>query len=122
MTDIVLNLPVPRSINRTKRPNWAATRRTAEWVRTADHCRRLQFGPQWNPKPITCFELHVLLDETYRGDLDNVLKLLIDWLRTNAGLITDDGAKQMRKLTIERGYTSEGCCVTIRPLRTGDPT
>lgn len=114
--EIVLDLPVPRSINRTKRPNWAATRRTAEWARTADHCRRLQLGPQWDVKPVDRFELLVIVDESYRGDIDNILKLLIDWLRTNAGLVTDDAAKNMREITIKRGFVPQGCRVTVKPI------
>jgi hypothetical protein len=45
------------------------------------------------------FTAHITLDQSYRGDADNAIKLLLDTAK-GYGLIQDDGPKYMRRLLV----------------------
>jgi Holliday junction resolvase RusA-like endonuclease len=115
--DIVLDLPAPPSVNRTRKIDWAGRRQLTAWKNVADgyvlaaKCR--QISPLVLCK-VPRFELFILISESHtRIDLDNGLKALIDYLR-NIDLIEDDGPKFMRRLTVEWGRAPFGCRVTVR--------
>jgi Holliday junction resolvase RusA-like endonuclease len=110
--DIVLDLPSPLSVNRTRKIDWTAYAKTREWVARADAMflavkRKL-------PPPIRGrYEIFITLKEG-RIDADNAVKLLVDTVR-RFGLVEDDDPKHLRRLTVEFGPV-EGSRVTIRPM------
>ena len=118
MTWFVLDLPVPKSVNRLRKVDWQASRGIKSWTAKADalvlaaRCRSrdpIRFAPARR------FELAITISETHtRIDLDNGLKHIIDYLKRIEAIV-DDGPKHMRKLTVEWGTAPEGCRVAIRP-------
>lgn len=116
--DIVLDLPSPPSVNRTRKIDWKGKQQLTAWGNVADgfvlaaKCRSV------NPLRMTKikrFELLITLSETNnRLDLDNGLKALIDYLR-RIELIEDDSPKHMRRLVVELGIAPFGARVIVRP-------
>jgi Holliday junction resolvase RusA-like endonuclease len=120
--DIILDLPVPPSVNRTRRIDWSAVRTMKAWSNVADAYVLAAKGRTDSPLKlirVPRFEITVTLDEKQaRIDLDNSLKCLIDYLR-RIELIEDDSPKHMRRLVVQWGTAPFGCRVTIRPLAGG---
>jgi Holliday junction resolvase RusA-like endonuclease len=117
--DIVLDLPAPLSVNRTRKVDWVGKRKWTAWQNVADGYVLAAKGRSRSPlkiAKIARFELLITISEQHsRVDLDNGLKGLIDYLR-RIELIEDDGPKHMRRLTVEWGPAPYGCRVTIKPL------
>lgn len=114
-TDIVLDLPVPPSVNRTRRVNWAYSQAYAEWFAAADALVMAQGRRRGIGIPGK-YEAHILLDERLcRLDADNGIKALIDYAR-RIELVHDDNRKFLRKITVEWGEAPEGCRLTIREV------
>jgi len=117
--DIVLDLPAPPSVNRTRRIDWKGKRQLTAWGNVADAYVLAAKGRSRSPlvlRKIQRFELHILISENHtKIDLDNGLKALIDYLR-RIELIEDDGPKHMRRLVVEWGAARHGCRVTVKPL------
>jgi Holliday junction resolvase RusA-like endonuclease len=115
--DMVLDLPPPPSVNRTRRIDWAARRTVKAWENVADAFLLAAKGREREPlKPakFSRFELLVTMSESMnRIDLDNGLKCLIDYLK-HAGLIEDDGPNHMRRIVVEFGRAPFGVRVTVR--------
>lgn len=116
---IVLDLPPPPSVNRTRQVNWAARSKVRAWTNVADGYVLAAKGRQVRPLVLTKipkFELTVILSEHHtRIDADNGLKALIDYLR-RIELIEDDSYKHMRRLIVEWGIAPFGCRVIVRPV------
>lgn len=116
--DVVLDLPCPPSVNRTRRVNWAAKRETDAWRNVANAYVLAAKGRAVNPlrmSKVKRFELVITLSEHHtKIDLDNGLKALIDYLRY-IEIIEDDSYKHMRKLTVQWGLAPHGCRVAVRP-------
>lgn len=113
---IIIDLPPPLSVNRTRRIDWTSEVRNSNWKRAADaYLLQAKRRPE-NPlklQNIPCFELTITFDENQTGiDLDNGIKGICDYL-VDREVIEDDGPKHMRKLTIEWGEAPEGARVTI---------
>jgi Holliday junction resolvase RusA-like endonuclease len=115
--DVVLHLPVPISVNQTRRVDWTAHKKLKIWKRAADQIVLLAKREK-NPlklERIKRFELTITLCEVQsRIDIDNGLKNLIDYLK-RIELIEDDSPKHMRRLVVEFGEAPLGCVVTVRP-------
>jgi Holliday junction resolvase RusA-like endonuclease len=114
-SDVVLDLPVPPSVNRSRRVNWGKNgyAKVTAWHQTSDG---LLLAARYKPRRVDRFELHVTFSETHtRADLDNGLKSLIDYLRRIEAIV-DDGPQHLRKLAVEWGDAPEGCRVRIVPL------
>jgi Holliday junction resolvase RusA-like endonuclease len=116
--DIVLDLPPPPSVNRTRKVDWTARRQVTAWHNVANAYVLAAKGRQVSPLKLTRvsrFELLIVLSERQtRIDLDNGLKALIDYLR-KIELIEDDSPKHLRRLVVEFGTAPFGCRVTVRP-------
>lgn len=112
---IVFDLPVPPSVNRTRRLDMTSLTRTNTWKRAADGFVLAQRRSQ--PRKIHGpFELLIVMSEAHTGiDLDNGVKALIDYLR-RIDAIQEDAPKFLRKFTVEWGDAPEGCRVHIRGL------
>jgi hypothetical protein len=118
MTDIVLDLPVPISVNSLRRINWREHSRAARWKEVADGYLLVAKARKENPVRILLlerFEIWITLSEDKCIlDADNAVKLLIDYLRYR-DIIKDDGPKFMRRLVVEWGDAPTGCRVTVKP-------
>lgn len=116
--DIVLDLPVPPSVNRTRRIDWKAVRIFTAWKNVADayvFCAKRRENDPVIFTRIPRFELLIVISEVHtKMDLDNGLKALIDYLK-RIELIEDDSPKHLRKLTVTWGLAPHGCRVTVRP-------
>lgn len=118
--DIVLDLPAPPSVNRTRRVDWRGMGRFKGWTRNADALVLASRGRMVNPQrwapPLMRFEVRIVMSEHHtKIDLDNGVKWLIDYLR-RIEVIVDDGPKHMRRLVVEWGLAPEGCRITLRPI------
>jgi Holliday junction resolvase RusA-like endonuclease len=114
--DITLDLPAPPSVNRTRRLDFSSLRIVNAWKNVADAYVLTAKTRKNSPLRLTKvsrFELHVVMSERSRVDLDNGLKALIDYLR-KIELIEDDSPKHMRRLVVEFGHAPMGCRVTVR--------
>lgn len=110
---IVLDLPVPVSVNRTRRVNYAGMPAKRTWMQEAD-CLVMAAG-RLPTAIVGPFELTVTMNEkSWRIDPDNGLKELIDFCR-RLNLIENDSPRFVRKITMEWGEAPEGCRVTIKP-------
>jgi Holliday junction resolvase RusA-like endonuclease len=114
---IVLDLPMPPSVNRIWRANKAGPNRVSkspeyrQWLNHADQVA-MSTGQFRGMKTIVGpFEATVIL-RRQRGDLDNRHKGLLDWLQSR-GVIADD--KYCERLVLEWGEAPAGCRVTIIP-------
>lgn len=119
MPDIVLDLPVPPSVNRTRRGGAGMGAKFKGWTRTADAlvlAAKVRTRDPIKLIKMERFELFITLSERHtKIDLDNGLKWLIDYLR-RIDLIKDDGQKHMRRLTVEWGLAPEGARIIVRPM------
>lgn len=117
--DIVIDLPAPPSVNRTRKVDWAAKGVLRAWQNVADGYVMAAKGRSIQPLKINTvkkFELIVLLSEHHtRIDLDNGLKAVIDYLR-RIEIIEDDSRHHMKRLIVEYGLAPFGCRVTVRPV------
>lgn len=115
--DMVLDLPAPPSVNRTRRVDWSARRGVQAWHNVANAYVLAAKGRQVNPlklAKVARFELLIILSEHHtKIDLDNGLKALIDYLR-KIELIEDDSPKHMRRLVVEFGIAPMGCRVHVK--------
>jgi Holliday junction resolvase RusA-like endonuclease len=116
--DVVLDLPVPPSVNRTRRVDLAGRRKVEAWHNVADEyvmvAKRRAIDPVKLTK-IPRFELFVTVSEQHtRMDLDNGIKSLVDYLR-RIEVIEDDSYKHMRGVHVTWGNARHGVRVVVRP-------
>lgn len=115
--DITLDLPAPPSVNRTRKLDFSSLRVSNAWKSVANEYVLVAKTRKISPLKLTKisrFELHIIMDESSRTDLDNGLKILIDYLR-KIELIENDSPKHMRRLVVGFGHAPFGCRVTVRP-------
>jgi Holliday junction resolvase RusA-like endonuclease len=114
--DIVLDLPPPVSVNKTRRIDWNGHQKVKDWSRLADQfliCAKAAKQVRFDRIPR--YELHITLSEDHcKIDADNGLKLIIDYLRKRE-ITADDGPNQLRKIVVEWGFAAAGAKVIIRP-------
>lgn len=112
MSDIVLDLPVPPSVNRTRRIDWAGHVKFKRWRDTADQLVLAARSHGRIPGPVF---IYITLSESHtRIDLDNGLKWLLDYLK-RIEVIEDDRQSIVRKVILEWGFAPEGCRVEVVP-------
>lgn len=114
--DTILDIPVPLSVNRTRKINRAALSDVRDWYAKADAAIMAsgQFRTARKHRdPATPCEIKIILSETQcRLDPDNPVKNAIDYLR-RLELIENDTGKHVRKITIEWGAAPKGCRIVI---------
>ena len=115
--DIVLDLPPPPSVNKTRKVDWRAQPKVRAWIKGANALTTFAWAAGKRPKEILGrFEATIILNEIKtKADLDNTPKRLIDYARY-LGLIADDSPKYMRRVIIEWGEAPEGCRLILRPM------
>lgn len=114
---IVLNLPIPPSVNRLWRVRDGRPRKSDRYKtwEMAAHGVFLEQGGHRLSKIDGRFNLTVTLDETRRGnsDADNRLKALLDYLQKGARVISND--RLADSITVRWGHAPAGCMVVITP-------
>lgn len=114
--DIVLDVPVPPSVNRTRKIDFRAAALVEKWKADADAMLMLS-GQYRAAKRVPIgdrVELTIILDEQKCDlDPDNSVKAAIDYLR-RIELIRNDDKRFMRRLVVEWGYAPEGCRLVLR--------
>lgn len=114
--DTILDLPIPPSVNRTRRINYRAVPKLNQWKEAAD--KTIMANGQYNKawRNIRCYELTIVLNEAMcRLDPDNPVKSAIDYLR-RIEVITNDSKKFCRGLHIIWGDAPEGMRLVVTPL------
>lgn len=115
---MVIDLPAPPSVNKTRKINWAAVRDVKAWINVANAYVLAAKGRRNSPlrlMKVPKFELLIVFPETSKLDLDNGLKIVIDYLR-KIEAIKDDSPKHMRRLVVEFGNAPLGVRVTVKEL------
>lgn len=114
--DIVLDIALPPSVNRTRKIDWANWAKYKKW-RSDAYFHLLANGQrQKAPRGIGAYELGIVLDPVKcKQDPDNPIKAAIDLLRT-LGVITDDSPKFAKRIVIEWGSAPDGCKLIVRPV------
>lgn len=122
MTDcpaIVIDIPVPPSVNKMRRWNKAAQPIIDAWVK---HAHGVVTASRTYKRELAIdgpYELRIVLNEAMcRSDPDNVVKAGIDYLR-RIELIRDDSPRYARRITIEWGEAPEGCRLILNHARAG---
>jgi Holliday junction resolvase RusA-like endonuclease len=115
-TETVLDLPVPPSVNRTRKVDWAGRADVKRWMMRADELVTLFRSLKGNVRMDGQFEATIILSESHtKMDADNAIKSVIDYaLRLE--LIKDDSPKFMRKITVCWGDAPHGCRLILRPI------
>ena len=116
-TDIVLDLPPPVSVNRSRKIDWRGHKKVAAWKDQADRFLLIaKARKEVRFDKIPRFEIVVVLSEDHvDADADNILKLLIDYLR-HCDIVADDAKHNMRRIVVEWGHAPAGCRVIVRPM------
>ena len=119
--DIVLHLPPPVSVNKTRRIDWTGQQAVKNWKRLADQFVMVaKSRKEVRFDRLDRYELHITLSEDHcELDTDNGLKLIIDYLR-NRDITAGDAKGQLRKLLVEWGYAPAGVRVVVKPLGAGE--
>lgn len=117
MSDIVLDLPPPISVNKLRKIYWPADKKAQEWRDMADRfVLAAKARKEVRFDRLERFELHVLMSEDHtKIDLDNGLKILIDYLHQRE-IVDNDAPKNLRRIVVEWGHAPAGCRITIKPL------
>mgnify|MGYP001607902233 CR=1 FL=1 len=113
--DIVLDIPLPPSVNRTRKIDYAAAAEVEDWKRRTDLVL-MAHGQYRAAKKAALdrFEITIILSEQDCPlDLDNPIKAAIDYLR-RIELIKNDDKRYMRRIVVEWGEAPEGCRLVLR--------
>lgn len=115
--DTILDIPVPLSVNRTRKVNKAALSDVRDWQDKADAAimasGQYRIAKQTRKAEKPC-EIKIILSEKLcRLDPDNPVKSAIDYLR-RIELIENDTGKHVRKITVEWGAAPKGCRIIIQ--------
>ena len=117
-TQIVLDLPIPPSVNRTRRIDWSGHKQVKEFYTRADFF--LSAHDRDAPRKTRCitgpYELTLAIPETLSGiDLDNHCKTLIDYL-VSREFVGGDDKRYLRRLVVEWAFETVACRITIKDL------
>lgn len=116
--EIVLDVPPPPSVNRTRKVHWRGHQKYKAWKKAAGlHLvANGQFRPARRGIP-NRYELTITLNEKICGmDPDNPVKAACDLLRS-LEIIRDDSPWYARRIVIEWGDAPDGCRMTLRSVR-----
>jgi Holliday junction resolvase RusA-like endonuclease len=118
--EISVNLPTPPSVNRlwcSGRGRVFRSKAYLDWIRAAD--AELMASRQMPKRRIEGpFAAHITLSRKVRGDVDNRVKGLLDFLQSREVIRNDSDCQQV---TAEWGETECGCRVTLREWRRMTP-
>ena len=118
--EITLDLPIPPSVNRTRRVDWGGHKQVKEFYLRSDlflsaHDRE---APRKTRVITGPYQLTIAIPETLSGiDLDNHCKTLIDYLVARE-FVAGDGKQHLRRLVVEWAFETVACRITIKDLST----
>lgn len=107
---LVLDLPLPPSVNRVTARLGNSSTIVKTWIRQADFHVLLQKQRILDWHTAGAFALHVTWSEDSSGDIDNRIKILLDYLQ-RIELVEND--RHCRHLTVCYGDAPEGCRVRL---------
>lgn len=116
---VVLDLPMPPSVNRIWRANRAGPNKVSKseeykkWLKHADSVAMSMAQFRGLKTIVGPFEAKIVL-RRQQGDLDNRAKGVLDWLQSR-GVVVDD--KFCERLVLEWGEAPVGCRVTVTPIQ-----
>lgn len=113
--EIVLDVPAPPSVNRTRKVHWRGHKKYVAWKKNAG-LRLIENGQYRAARGgvLGKYELTVTLNEAMcPADPDNHLKAVGDFLKS-LNFIVDDGPAYARRIVIEYGDVPDGCRITLR--------
>lgn len=116
MIDTVLDLPIPPSVNKTRKVHWRGHRALEAWRKNAG--MHLIANGQYRAaqKGIGRYELVIVLDRAKcRKDPDNPIKAASDFLKS-IEIIKDDSPRYAEQITIKWGEAPDGCRLIVKPL------
>ena len=111
---ITLDLPLPPSVNKIRRINWASYADYKRWREDADKCLMLHKQNKQSPILVPCSVLIEIAYDKLIADPDNILKGLLDYC-VSRGFLNDDRKRFLREIILR--FTTEplpeGCRVTL---------
>lgn len=122
--DIVIDLPYPPSVNRLWRSTAAEKNRvylSPAYVKWKDAADVLLLGAKgWRAQKITgAFHIEIALCPTAqghpRGDLDNRIKAVLDYLQRVEIIHNDKHCQRLLAEWVDRAGAPNGCRVKVRP-------
>jgi Holliday junction resolvase RusA-like endonuclease len=115
--EVVLDLPPPMSVNRSRRIDWRSQAKLQAWKEHADKfVLAAKSRGELKFERIPKFSIEIVLSEDHcKIDADNGLKCIIDYLR-RVDIIANDAKKNMRRIVVDWGHAPAGVRVTVRPL------
>lgn len=122
--DVVLDLPYPPSVNRLWRSTAAEKNRvylSPSYVKWKDAADALLMGTRgWRSGKIKgAFSVEIALCPTSqghpRGDLDNRIKAVLDYLQRVEVIANDKFCERLLAEWVEQPRAPTGCRVTVRP-------
>jgi hypothetical protein len=115
MNDFTLIMPIPPSVNRTRRVDWRGNKARKQFYLRCDLFLSA-YGPQ--PLPFRLikgpYELDILIPMSSRLDLNNHDKVMVDYL-VEREFVRGDSQKYLRGYSVHWAPI-EHCRVTIRGL------
>ena len=116
-THISFDLPIPPSVNRLRRVDWANNRKRQEYYLRSDLFLTAH-GPR--PAPVRlikgAYEIRIQIPESLSGiDLDNHCKVILDYL-VSREIVPDDSRRFLRRLVVEWGSPTPACRITIKGI------
>jgi Holliday junction resolvase RusA-like endonuclease len=115
---VEIDLPAPLSVNAMRRIDWTSKKTLARWIAIADHLILQAKRRAENPLKLQAYQRFALevtfSEENSKLDLDNGLKLVIDYLH-RIELIEDDSPRHLRRITVQWGPAPMGTRVKIIP-------
>lgn len=114
--DVVLDVPVPPSVNRTRKIHWPGHRALEAWRKQAG--LHLIANGQYRAaqKGIERYELVIVFDRKLcRRDPDNPIKAASDFLKS-INIIKDDSPQFAEQITIKWGEAPAGCRLIVKPI------
>ena len=114
---ITLDLPIPPSVNRLRRVDWANHKKRQEYYLRTDLFLTAH-GPR--PAPVRlikgAYEIRIQIPESLSGiDLDNHCKAILDYL-VSREIVPDDSRRFLRRLVVEWGSPTPACRITIKEI------
>lgn len=120
--EITLDMPFPTSTNRLhghRRGHVYRTKDYEAWLKNCDAWCLLkhQYPRQRIAGP---FEIEILLDDRRRGDGDNRIKAVLDWLQSREIIADDKNCRHGSWEWVSHEQAPCGCRVTVRELNDMD--
>jgi Holliday junction resolvase RusA-like endonuclease len=110
---IGIDLPSPPSVNKITGRKVYRSKTYLDWMAAAD---TMVMANRQYPKRkiVTEFCAHLVLDHSVRGDIDNHVKVVLDWAQSRDVIKND---RDCQRLVVERGEAPAGCRLTLREWR-----